>query len=232
LNRGRNREAEGRDGNITHDRVADCQNCEHVAEEFACVHFVTPVCVACASLVWCNITLIVKDVNTIRGKFQNIFRALVFPRQTLAELTVYVNLYTIQQLGEVMDGKENTLVIVAGRVVVVNVGSDPTGAGPQGLANPGTPTPTGADTHSPDFASVRWRGQVYTFSPKQRRVVAALWRAREQGYEWVSTEALLEAAESLGGRVKELFKGHPAWGVLIVSAVADGGTPGTYRLAE
>jgi hypothetical protein len=94
------------------------------------------------------------------------------------------------------------------------------------------PPDTGGAVHSPDFASVRWRGQVFAFTPKQRLIVAALWHARQQGYEWVSTESLLEAAESNGGRVRELFKGHPAWGTLIISGVVAGGCPGTYRWGE
>lgn len=87
-------------------------------------------------------------------------------------------------------------------------------------------------THSPDFSAVAWRGEQFTFSRKQRLVVAALWLAREDGYDWVSTETLLDAAESDGGRVRALFGKHPAWGTLIVSALDAGGTPGTYRLAE
>ena len=86
--------------------------------------------------------------------------------------------------------------------------------------------------HSPDFASVVWRGERFTFSRKQRLVVAALWRARQEGYDWVSSETLLVAAESEGGRVRNLFSRHPAWGTLIVPAIDTGGAPGTYRLAE
>ena len=85
---------------------------------------------------------------------------------------------------------------------------------------------------SPDFSCVVWRGERFTFSRKQRLVMAALWRAREEGYDWVSSETLLEAAESDGGRVRNLFARHPAWGTLIVPAMDAGGSPGTYRLAE
>jgi hypothetical protein len=31
--------------------------------------------------------------------------------------------------------------------------------------------------HSIDFASVRWNGELYTFSPTQARVVKLLWKA-------------------------------------------------------
>jgi hypothetical protein len=36
--------------------------------------------------------------------------------------------------------------------------------------------------HGQDFAAVNWNGTVYSFTPKQRIIVAALWRAREEGY--------------------------------------------------
>lgn len=86
-------------------------------------------------------------------------------------------------------------------------------------------------THSPDFASVNWHGAVYTFSPKQRSVVAALWRAMDDGHHWVGQDALLELAESDCGRVRDLFRGHPAWGAMVVSAADGDGPPGAYRLA-
>lgn len=86
-------------------------------------------------------------------------------------------------------------------------------------------------TRGPDFAAVNWFGTVYTFSGKQRSVVAALWRAKEEGYEWVSQEALLEAAESDCSRLRDLFRGHPAWGSMIVQAMLHGGPAGAYGLA-
>lgn len=85
--------------------------------------------------------------------------------------------------------------------------------------------------HSPDFACVVWRGQEFTFSRKQRLVVAALFRAWDDGVRWVSQDNLLDAAESDGGRLRNVFARHPAWGTLIVSGMDEGGTPGTYRLA-
>ena len=85
--------------------------------------------------------------------------------------------------------------------------------------------------HSPDFTSVRWDGELYKFSPRQRIIVAALWEAKESGCEFVGQEYLLELAESAVTRIRDLFKHHPAWGKMIVSAVP-GGPPGAYRLAE
>jgi hypothetical protein len=86
-------------------------------------------------------------------------------------------------------------------------------------------------THAPDFASVNWYGTIYTFSKKQRLVVANLWRAHEEGYEWLSQESLLDAADSDCQRLRDLFRGHPAWDAMIVSALPSGGPPGGYRLA-
>lgn len=87
-------------------------------------------------------------------------------------------------------------------------------------------------THNADFSCVNWKSEVFAFGPLQRAVVAALWRAREQNHEWVSQETLLTVAESEGGRLRDMFRRHPAWGTMIVPAVDIGGPPGSYRLAE
>jgi hypothetical protein len=86
-------------------------------------------------------------------------------------------------------------------------------------------------SHTRGFASARWRGVQYAFSPTQRLVVAALWGAWQDGTRWMMQEALLEQAESDGCRLRDLFRGHPAWGTMIVPAVNYGGPPGSYRLA-
>jgi hypothetical protein len=122
---------------------------------------------------------------------------------------------------------EDTVVITLPRVTQ-SLSPSPAVEPATGSATPAT---CGASSHSPDFSSVVWRGQVFTFSPKQRLIVAALWRAREQGYLYLSSDVLLEAAESDGGKVRNLFAKHPAWGEFVLPAVAESGTPGTYRLA-
>jgi hypothetical protein len=95
------------------------------------------------------------------------------------------------------------------------------------------PSPSSAETlatkHGPRFEYVRWRGKVYCFGPKQRRIIAALWKAHQQGAEWVLQDVLLDLADSDGTRVRDLFKGHPAWDTLIVQP--DDGPPGSYALA-
>ena len=86
-------------------------------------------------------------------------------------------------------------------------------------------------SHSPDFASVNWHGSVFTFSPKQRTVIATLWRAMEDGYHYVGGDALLVEAESDCKKLRTLFGDHPAWGRFVVVGVTTGGKSGTYRLA-
>lgn len=82
-------------------------------------------------------------------------------------------------------------------------------------------------THGADFAAVSWYGTLYTFTKKQRIIVASLWAAWEAGYHWLTQERLLEDAESDCSRLRDLFRGHPAWGTMIVSK--SGGE--IYRLA-
>ena len=95
------------------------------------------------------------------------------------------------------------------------------------------PLPPGKDqaTHGPDFAGVNWYGTQYSFSPTQRAIVACLWRALLDGYEWVHQDTLLENADSMCGRLQTVFKNHPAWRTMIVSSDAFPGAPlGTYKL--
>jgi len=73
-------------------------------------------------------------------------------------------------------------------------------------------------THAPDFSSVNWFGTVYTFSPMQASIVADLWRAWEDGYDFVGQQSLLEEAGSDCHRIRDLFVGHPAFGTMIVQA--------------
>lgn len=91
---------------------------------------------------------------------------------------------------------------------------------------------TDRPTHAAGFESVCWYGTVYTFTPKQRSVVAALWQAWEQGYRWMDQAALMELAESDQSRLRGLFDHgrHPAWGTLVVQAQIHGGPTGSYGL--
>jgi hypothetical protein len=71
--------------------------------------------------------------------------------------------------------------------------------------------------HSPDFRSVHWKGQDYIFSPAQAAVIACLWEAWEDGMPDLGQETILEKAGSESNRLRDVFKDHPAWGVVIVS---------------
>ena len=78
-----------------------------------------------------------------------------------------------------------------------------------------------------------WYGVTYTFSPKRRGAVEALWRDWEQGGSGLAQAYLLERAGSSGGSLRDLFKikgvrQHPAWGTLIV---ASDGARDVFRLA-
>jgi hypothetical protein len=86
-------------------------------------------------------------------------------------------------------------------------------------------------SHARDFTAVRWNGEVFALTPKQRPVIALLWEAMEDGYHFVSEAELLNAAESDSARLPWLFRGSPAWDKLIVPGYKHGGRFGTYRLA-
>jgi hypothetical protein len=84
--------------------------------------------------------------------------------------------------------------------------------------------------HSPDFRSVNWFGTIYSFTANQAAVVRVLWEAWEAGTPEVGDETLLRAVdeEAPPDRLANLFRGHPAWGAMIVT----GGSKGSRRLAE
>lgn len=86
------------------------------------------------------------------------------------------------------------------------------------------------NARTPDFATVRWNGREYTLTPKQRAVVAVLWRAREDGVPFVSGDLLLEEADSVGSRLTDLFRRSDAWGTLVCRGVLYGGPVGTFCL--
>ena len=80
--------------------------------------------------------------------------------------------------------------------------------------------------HSVDFRSVVWDGIPYALTGTQAAIVAILWAEWQAGTPEVSQAALLEGVGSLTARVRELFRGSPAWGTLIVS----GSRKGTLKL--
>jgi hypothetical protein len=84
-------------------------------------------------------------------------------------------------------------------------------------------------SHSDDFRCLRWCKAEYTFTPTQAACVRVLYEAWQNGSPVMGQAAILEAAESSGGRLRDVFdKGkHPAWGKLIVSP-----RKGAYRLSD
>ncbi len=85
--------------------------------------------------------------------------------------------------------------------------------------------------HSSDWSNVIWNGRSYKLSPKQRLVVALLWKAWEDGTSFLSGVYLLNRADSDQPRLAHLFKGHPAWNELVVSGEPYGGDFDTFCLA-
>ena len=87
------------------------------------------------------------------------------------------------------------------------------------------------DTHSQDYTSVRHRGQSYSFTKTQAKVVKVLFEEQEKGCPAVGQESLLEKCGSEGSRLRDVFKGkdgtHPAWQKMIVR----GSKKGTFMLA-
>jgi hypothetical protein len=86
-------------------------------------------------------------------------------------------------------------------------------------------------THGPGFVSVRYRGQLYWFTPLQRLIVAHLWEAWENGSPFVDAKSLCEAADVGRLKLKDVFRDSDAWGEVIVDARTIGGPVGAYCLA-
>ena len=92
-------------------------------------------------------------------------------------------------------------------------------------------TPVQSDVkHSTDFRSMLWFGTDYSFTEKQTSVVRLLLENWEAGTPDVGDETLLQEVdhEAPPARLAVLFRGHDAWGTMIVP----GGTKGTHRLSS
>ena len=117
------------------------------------------------------------------------------------------------------------------------------GAGGEGIAGAGlvnlwedpglkaTEVNPGPDAaHSPDFRSVRWFGQTYTFSPNQAACVKLLWENWESKTPEVGLHCILETAGVVATPPDHVFRGHAAWGTMIVPGEhkKDVPAPATY----
>lgn len=87
--------------------------------------------------------------------------------------------------------------------------------------------------HSPDFATVRWKGHTYYFSGTRAAVVKYLLENRGL---LVRQETILEAVNADSSRLRDLFKSkgklHEAWGSLIVTPAQHMKGRGTYMIAR
>jgi hypothetical protein len=101
------------------------------------------------------------------------------------------------------------------------VASPPSGNGKRsGVRKPEAPA------HSEDFRSVTWDGQDYAFTSTQAACVKVLWEAWDRRTPEVGGQTVLDKAECEGKRLPDVFRGHAAWGRMIVP----GSTKGSYRL--
>jgi hypothetical protein len=89
------------------------------------------------------------------------------------------------------------------------------------------PGPAPPYRHNEDYTSCHRNGTDHAFSAEQARVMRVLWESWEDGTPVVRQEAALERAESEAGRLRDVFRHHPAWGTWVVSA-----GPGCFRLAD
>ncbi len=100
-------------------------------------------------------------------------------------------------------------------------------------ATPETDSPSSSETssqsqeleHSPDYASVTWRGQQYQFNKNQATCVRLLHEAWLEGTPYVLGHTLLSAIEG-AVKMSGVFRRHPAWKRLILM----GDRKATYRL--
>lgn len=83
-------------------------------------------------------------------------------------------------------------------------------------------SPDGAFRASPDFRSVWWRGEQFTFSSLQAQAVQILYSAHQSGTPELGQHHILVELDSRARRLRDLFKNHPAWNRLIVRGKGKG----------
>jgi hypothetical protein len=81
--------------------------------------------------------------------------------------------------------------------------------------------------HSPDYRSIRFRGNPYSLTRNQAAIVKRLHEAYEAGTPVLGKEELLRTIEAETSRVQDSFKHSPLWGNLII---ANRVPRGTYSL--
>ena len=71
---------------------------------------------------------------------------------------------------------------------------------------------------SGDFRSCRWYGRYFRFTYTQSKVVKLLFEAWQRGAPELAESTILNRVNSGAVRLYDLFRGHPAWGSLIITA--------------
>lgn len=108
----------------------------------------------------------------------------------------------------------------------------PEPAAPVNDVEPGGNGPPKDVEHTPDFRSVRWGDEAFTFTPIQAQCVKVLFESRRARMSGIGQREILDGTESSADRLRDVFRRdktmHPAWGRMIVQA--DG--KGLIRLAE
>jgi hypothetical protein len=84
--------------------------------------------------------------------------------------------------------------------------------------------PDSSFVHSADYRSATWRGQQFTFTPRQAQIVEILHHAHTAHTPDVSWRTIKNRL-AIEGRMSGVFKRHSAWNTLVVSR-----RQGLYRL--
>ena len=87
----------------------------------------------------------------------------------------------------------------------------------------------GRRRHSKDYTSVHWDGIDHTFTPLQADCVRVLWEAMDNRTPIMRGASVLAETTTDQRRLRDVFKGHVAWGTMIVPLDEP---KGTVRLAS
>lgn len=98
---------------------------------------------------------------------------------------------------------------------------------PQQPADASPPKPPETARHSADFTSVHWYGDDHEFTANQAKCVGLLWQAWENGTPSLRGDYMLAEADVSQSRFDLVFRGHAAWGTMIVPS----GVKGSYKLS-
>ena len=126
------------------------------------------------------------------------------------------------------EASSNSVQIKEASETQTGASEPPATAATKPAETPKSTQPAGTNRKVRDFRSLRWGTATHSFTAKQAVVVEALYKAWQAGEPDIGNETLLEAAGSEGKRLKDIFRGNPAWQTLIVL----GATKGSYRLTN